>query len=649
MNPMRRPGFALGAILLLAFLLRVAYILGSAASPYADDPIMDPLYHLQWAQAFANGESFQPGPFFRAPLYPWFLGAALRLSGENLLLVRLVQALLGTLTTGLGFALARQFFDRRVGLVAAFLIATNWVLIYFDGELLIPALSIPLNLLALWMTTRLAVEVTRKNAFLAGVCWGLAAIARPNVLLFLPACVLWLLWRTRPKPAQALLPSLFLVAGSLLPILPLTAYNATAGEDTVLISSQAGVNLWIGNNPASDGSSAIVPGTRPGWWEGFYDSIRLAEQAEGRTLKPSEVSAHYSARALGFFRYEPGAALRHLLWKLRLFWTDWELGNNADVRFFATQYTPWMAFLPSRLAWLGPLALIGLWLSWRRGSDHFPLWGFTGVYMASVVLFFVCSRFRAPLLPLFAIQAGAALVHGYDQWRAKRFGKVGLGLAVCLLFAAGMQVMPPGLDRSRATGLWALGIHELGQGQPRAAQPYFLAALEENPRSLYALRDLGLAHQQAGELREATERYEQALALKPDDFQTRSSLVDLLLARQQTTQADAIARKGLELSPSFATSYDAMARVLIQLQQYEQAAGVLQQGLEKAPDDLVCNMRLGGLLLQYLSQPCEAADALQRATRGSGMTEALAQGIAGALTQARQACAQSRGAPGAKD
>ena len=36
-----------------------------------------------------------------------------------------------------------------------------------------------------------------------------------------------------------------LAAGAAVPIVPLSAYNASQG-DTVLISSQAGINLWIG-------------------------------------------------------------------------------------------------------------------------------------------------------------------------------------------------------------------------------------------------------------------------------------------------------------------------------------------------------------------------------------------------------------------
>ena len=37
-------------------------------------PLMDMEYHHQWGQALVAGNPFIDGPFFRAPLYPYFLG-----------------------------------------------------------------------------------------------------------------------------------------------------------------------------------------------------------------------------------------------------------------------------------------------------------------------------------------------------------------------------------------------------------------------------------------------------------------------------------------------------------------------------------------------------------------------------------------------
>ncbi len=635
----RRATRAALALALAAVAVRVAYVLGQRDGVYFDDPIMDARYHLDWARALAAGETFQEGPFFRAPLYPWFLGSLLRLFGEDLVLVRLVQAGLGGLTTWLTFALGRRVLDARAGLVAAALVALNWVLIYFDGELLIPTLAVPLDLGALLLTARLESRPSARRAGLAGLAWGLAALARPNVLLFLPLLFGWLLLRARPAWRAGLLQGLALAAGSLAPVLPITTYNAVVGGDRVLISSQAGVNLWIGNNPASDGSTAIVPGTRPGWWEGYHDAIALAEQAEGRALRPSEVSAHYSRRAWGWLLGEPAESLPHLAWKARLLFLDHELGNNADVRFFARHATPWVAWLPPSFLLLGPFGVVGAVLLWRRrGAGGRAVVAYLAVYALSIVLFFVCSRYRAPLLPVLAVTAGGALVELFDRVRAGHLRAALLLAAPALALAIPTRLTPTGLDVSDSMGHWALGIHELGEGRPADALPHLERSLAENPRNLFALRDLGAARQETGDLRGAVEAYRGALALAPGELQVASALVDALLALGEPRAALDAALAAVAANPAFATGYDALARARLALGDAGGAEAALREGLARDPRDFFCNLRLGALLLTR-GEACAARELLGRAVAAPGAAEqaALAQARA-ALEEARRAC-----------
>jgi 4-amino-4-deoxy-L-arabinose transferase-like glycosyltransferase len=637
-----RPGRATAialAITLVAVLVRVAYDLGQRGGTYFADPIMDARYHLEWARAFAAGETYQEGPFFRAPLYPWFLGSLLRLFGEDLLAVRLVQAALGGVTTWLTFALGRRVLDARAGLVAAALVALNWVLVYFDGELLIPTLAIPLDLAALLLTARLVDAPCPRRAGVAGLAWGVAALARPNVLLYLPLVFAWLVLRARPRWRTGLLHGLALAGGTLAPVLPITLHNALVGGDRVLISSQAGVNLWIGNNPASDGSTAIVPGTRPGWWEGYHDAIALAEQAEGRELRASEVSAHYSRRAWAWLLGEPGASLPHLAWKARLLLLDRELGNNADVHFFSRQGTPWMAWLPPSFLLLGPLGLVGAVLAWRRrGAGGRAVVVYLAVYAASIVLFFVCSRYRAPLLPVLAVLAGGTVVEVLDRVRTGR-GRSALGLLlVALVLAVPTRLYPAALDTSDSMGHWALGNRELGEGRPRDAMPHLERSLAENPRNLFALRDLGAARQQSGDLAGATDAYRRALALRPGELAVASALVDTLLARGEGRAALDAALAAVAANPDLATGHDALARARLALGDAPGAEAALREGLTHDPGDFFCNLRLGALLLTR-GEACAAREHLGRAVAAPGAEAqpALPQARA-ALEEARRAC-----------
>ena len=82
-------------IVSLAFVLRQVYVLELSHSPLFDQPQMDELYHDQWARAIVADRVFVDGPYFRAPLYPWFLAAVYKLCGPGYLAPRIAQMLLG--------------------------------------------------------------------------------------------------------------------------------------------------------------------------------------------------------------------------------------------------------------------------------------------------------------------------------------------------------------------------------------------------------------------------------------------------------------------------------------------------------------------------------------------------------------------------
>lgn len=463
----------------LAAALRAIYVLALRDHPRFEAPTMDAGYHLAWARSLAAGEVFQEGPFFRAPLYPYFLSIWTTLSPDSTLLARMVQAALGAVTAALTAGLAQRIAGRASAWWAGGFVALSPVMVAFDAELLILALLLPLLLLALGCCVKWGGEDRPWAAMGTGALFGLAAIARPNVLLFMPALFAWTLWRTR-RPAAGLA----LALGTLAPIAPVTVANALAG-DAALISTQAGVNLWIGNNPQSDGATAIVPGTRQGWWDGYYDAVAAAEAAEGRALRPSEVSRHYAGRAISWMFGDPGAAARLLAWKARLLVTNVELANNQDIEFTARRTLPALRFSPSRWDLLFGFGLVGLVLAWRRDRRGAGvLLGFIAVYALSIVLFFVNSRFRVPLMPALSIGAGYAIVQIAAGIRARDPRACALVGVPALLLMGLSNLVPAAVQETDAAGLADLGRAELARGDAGAALELLSAATSQAPRSV---------------------------------------------------------------------------------------------------------------------------------------------------------------------
>ncbi|MFO7674837.1 MAG: tetratricopeptide repeat protein [bacterium] len=600
-GPVRRglpPALVFALVSAAGFLVRLAWLLQArGVDPLFFAPQMDALYHHRWALAIAAGAEFAPGAFFRAPLYPHFLALIYRLLGPDLVVVRLVQAVLGGLSCGLTWLLARRVFAppaarRKPGSVstvpggAALAAALAWAFwptaIWFDGELLIPALLVPLLLLALVLTYR-SID-TDRHWWLPGLVLGAAALARPNVLAFSAVLAGWLVVKYRRGALRRAGP---LAAAVALAILPVAVRNARAG-DPVLIAWQGGTNFYIGNNPESDGTTAIVPGTRPDWWGGYNDVKRIAEAAAGRGLRGSEIDRFWLRQGLGFWRDRPLAALGLTGRKLLLLASGYEVANNRDIyaakrRTFINPVlfsTPWLKF-PFGL--LLPLALAGAWLLRRRAARLAPLYLFIAAYGLSFVPFFVTARYRLPLVPALLVVAAAgaaALVRA----RGREFGVavafLGAGLVLGNADLAGTgrptetyhellaeavgrfesgrfdeasAVIDRALAADSTPELLALRVSvELACGRPAQAETAARALLRLEPDGPAALGSLGNVLAQTGRHAEAESLFRRAVEIDPAAVEAWLNLGNLALAARRTDEARACYERALAVSPAWA-------------------------------------------------------------------------------------------------
>lgn len=571
----RRPdlyGFLI--IFVVALGLRGVYLYQVRSCPFFGHEIMDPAFHREWGVAIAAGETFTEGPYFRGPLYPWFLGLIYWLFGESDLAPRIVQIVIGAASCGLVYLIGVQAFRRRTGLLAGLAAATYWVFLYFEAELLIAWLAVFLDLLLVWLLLRAQERQSPWPWLVAGGVLGLSALARPSVLLFAPAILIWLGVLHRSSWRRVLGCAGCFVLGCVLLVVPVTVRNYVAGGDRVLISSSAGVNFFIGNNPGSDGMTAIVPGTPAEWWAGYYAQIERAEQAAGRRLKASEVSRYYWREAFKFMRAQPGQATALLVNKLRLFWSRWEISNNQDIRFVTDNFTPVVRFLPLTFWVVGPLGLLGLLLSLGRARRLFPLWGFVLVYMVGVVAFFVTARYRLPVVPVLMVLGSHALFWCIDALRAARWRSVAWAMLVLVPAAVLVSHVPEGVEVGEAQTCGSAGIVLAEQGRTAEAEEYLQESLRRYTGQPKVWFTLGLIRMQQGDLVEAEACLSRTVALAPDHAEARKHL-GFVLARQDKTDGAILQfTRALALSPDDAQLHANLGSVLIQ-------SGRIPEGIER--------------------------------------------------------------------
>lgn len=396
-------------IFLLALCVRALYIFQIDDSPLFDHPPVDGMTYVQHATSLAAGNWLGLGepPFWQPPLYPYVLGLHQVLLSELHYSLRFFQIICGSLTCVLIWSMGRRLFPETpmVAAVAALAGTLYGPLIFFDGEVLPATLATFLNLAGLTLLLRCQDRPSALGYVVTGAVFGLAALTVATVLTFVLAVAVfvWLDTRWQYPMAQRMLWPLTFLLGVALVIMPVAVRNSAIGGDRVLISSNAGVNFWIGTNANYDEALDIRPG-----WE--WDDLLARPRMEAHLEQPSAKSDFFMRESFDYVGEQPLEYARLLARKAFLLWHGEEVGRNQGIYFWRS-YSPilattlWKNLIAFPFGLVAPLALVGLILAIRqRGGVSLPI-AFIAVYALSVIAFFITARYRIPLIPLLLVFA----------------------------------------------------------------------------------------------------------------------------------------------------------------------------------------------------------------------------------------------------
>ncbi len=545
-DPRRRyEVLAVVAICSLAVSVRLLFLARWAGTPLFSSPVGDELNFHRTALALLSEHSL--GSFLYQPLYSYFLAGVYRLFGPDVGMVRTIQLAIGVGTTLLFYGLGRELGkDGNAGRWTGYLTGTIAALygpqVFFEGQLLAPALTLPLTAGALWC---LLVAVKRSKPWLlvaGGLLLGLACMGRPNLLVMLPAGLVWLLMRIRPW-RRIWLSAGLLVVGVILGLSPSWIHNAVSGQGFVPVSSSGGHSFFIGNNPQATGGFHIPKGARidDSDHAAYRRSLTLlAERAAGHDLTPAEVSAYWWHRGLDFWAAHPGQVLWLSGKKLLLALNSVERPIHHPY-VFAEEVAPILGYLLS-FGIVFPFAVLGVWFGRRRRAGVGLLLGCAGTYLLTMVAFYVADRYRILLLSALIPLAGLGMVELARTIRAKG----ALRTWPCILgLAAAFAVTQLPLTSARATNqALVVGYNLMGKaagerGKLLEAEKYFKHALElAGPgQGARARANLSLLLQRRGQLERAQRLYVEAARADPDWQAIRIRLARLAESRGDIQQA----------------------------------------------------------------------------------------------------------------
>ncbi len=546
---MTRERWLLVAILGVGFLLRLTYLLEVSRAPDFDAPRFEARYHDYWARALVTGDWTVPAgvsdpeiprrPYFRPPGYPFFLALVYRFTGPGYFWPRALQMVIGLLSCLLLYRFTRYGFGRTAALFSTALAAVYWIFIFFEAELMAVSLLVLLVLATLNLAARWREGLVVNRVVSAGLLIGLATLVRPNAAVLLPVLVLWagwLAWRRGGRSALArgtlLRPVLALVTAFVLTTVPATLRNYRVARDPVWITSNAGVNLFVGTHPESDGFSpgvselGEIAGLEAGWDSFDYPLIAAGvERRQGRALTDSEVSTYFSRRALDYAVSQPSAVLALTMRKLALFWGPAEVSNNKVIE-LEREASPTLGFGPG-FATVLALALAGACLLiWQHRSEvpskreqrfeiSVLLLLFVAFYSASFLPFFVSARFRAPVVPALIVLAGHALAWMWRALAGRHTRRIVAGVALIIVLRAVTGIAWVPYQPDRALRHWRQGLLWKARGEADRALEEFRRAVAENAGHHEARLSLAESLAAAGRLDQAMVEYRATLAIEP--------------------------------------------------------------------------------------------------------------------------------------
>ncbi len=592
-----------------ALTLRFIYLSEVRENPFFDHPRLDALFHDIWAQSIASGEILGDKVFFRAPVYPYFLAGLYAIFGHNYLVPRIAQHLLGVIGLLLLYFLSRRVFGARVAVFASILASLYTMLIYFEGELLFDSLLTVTCLLWLVMCEKGKERPSLAHWFVVGVVYGIICCIRPVFLAITPFVFAVLCWPHFKAGAKGATRQVIvgLTFGCLLPIFLVTIRNYVVGNDFVLIASQGGLNFYIGNNPAGDGYTPMMPGPRGGSWEN-RDLLYIAEKTLGHTPSPSEESWFWYKKGFDFILSSPNQYVALLLKKVYLFWNWFEIPNNQNFYSFR-KYSPLLQILPIGFWFVGPIGILGMLISLqqRRGRFHVA---FILLYSFVIILFFVCDRFRLPIVPPVCMFAGYALHTSLEKVRLKQWGWMAAAMiwGACIAIFVNSNLYEIDKD-SNARDNMSLGIVELDKGNPSGAISYFSEAAKNAaiPRpNLYL--DWGAAEWEAGHASNAIEKFHQELHFHPDANVALSNLSYIYLSEGNCDSAIYFGRKALEAKPYLPKPYITVAQAYQKQNHPEEAVLILEEGARSCSE----NFLNGRLLLAGLYNAIGRSEAAKK-------------------------------------
>ncbi len=590
----------------IALLPRLLVLFELTDSPLFYYPAIDSETYHKMAMKIAAGDLVGRTAFWQAPLYPYFLGLIYSVFGVNILAAKIIQMLMGALNCYLIFAVAVRVFNRKTAWLAYAVVVLYGPFIFFSVELMAPVLLNLILLSTLLVLLSYGNRPRATKALASGALLGLAQIGHGLTIAFLPMAIGWLVLVHRRK-MQGLSISAkaagYMLLG-FLPLIMLTAVrNYAVDREVVLVSANFGANFYLGNHPNYDSTTAIRPGLE---WDEF-----IQEAATKGHKTPAQSSAYFTDKALRNIADSPSAFLGLLTKKTWLLLSGEEIKRNLDIYHFRG-YSMLLKALIWRTGIAFPSGLIlPLALTWmlcffmKRDSngDRERKWLlvlFVISQAAAMLIFFISTRYRLPMMPTAIVFAAAMTLQLIDMIRRSRVAAAlpSLLILFALLFLCNIPRSKAD-SRGIAENAFYEGLAYSKAGNCPTAIGKYEAALSSTPDYPMAEYNLALCYDQIGKPEQAREIFERIVARHPESFVTKLVVGNAQLNRNNLNEAEKLFKEVLDINPNSVEALANLGHIYRLQKDSTRALAVLRSSLVKDPRAYKAHNQIGAVYMQF--------------------------------------------------
>jgi len=396
-------------VLIVAAALRGAWLLGIPIDPTSDGKAYDA---FAWNLASVGVYGWTPDePSSHWPPGTSFLYSLVyRAFGHSYLAIGVLNLVLGVILVLLTMLLADRWFNRRVALGAGL-----WVALWPSWILYTTVLASELPFVVLVLLAVLVDEGSGSRmgsrAALVGVLVSAAAYVRMEGML-LPLILGASRWRRGSSMGSAAWSATLTAIVAIALISPWCYRNGLLEDRAVFVTTSAGLNLWMGNNPETEGESVRAPS---------YPGLTRVERDRRLGALAIDYIAEKPVRFVG----------RSIVKAVRLHERE-TIAFRWNERALERLVTPgWRVALKiaSQAYWLivlGTAVVGGAWLLLREGwgmllHPVFSIWAFiTALHSVTMAL---QDRFHFPSTPFIAMLAAYLVISwgkGIENGDARR-------------------------------------------------------------------------------------------------------------------------------------------------------------------------------------------------------------------------------------